>query len=127
MISVPPRFVDEDGSADDPINNDPNPEVVRNKTIKMACVVTAIPPPQITWYKDGQEIRASALTTGRMEILDDGRELMIRHADVDDTARYTCIARNLAGETEKNIDLTVQGQFHQLELKNNRELKYFML
>ena len=45
----------------------------------------------------------------KMRILKDGRILEIVRASVKDTARYTCIARNQAGQTEKNFDLDVQG------------------
>ncbi len=35
--------------------------------------------------------------------------LEIRGARVSDTARYACVARNLAGETERITDIVVQG------------------
>ena len=38
------------------------------------------------------------------------KELWLTRLETDDIVRYTCVARNLAGETEKNIDLQVQGQ-----------------
>lgn len=41
----------------------------------------------------------------------DGTELEIVGARVGDTDRYTCVARNLAGETKKIYDVDVHGKF----------------
>ena len=56
-------------------------------------------------YKNEQEVRESA----RIKILKEGKVLEIIGAEVRDTARYMCVARNLAGETEKSFDLDIQG------------------
>ena len=45
----------------------------------------------------------------RLNVSEDGKELTIFVADVDDKARYTCIAENIAGETEKSFDLEIFG------------------
>jgi hypothetical protein len=37
--------------------------------------------------------------------------MVIEGAEVDDAVRYTCIARNLAGELEKNFDVNVHGKY----------------
>ena len=36
--------------------------------------------------------------------------LTIKRATLADTARYSCVARNLAGEKEKVTDIAVQGK-----------------
>ena len=46
----------------------------------------------------------------RMTISKDGKELVIRLADLPDTAKYTCEARNLAGESERSFDIDVLGE-----------------
>ena len=108
--SVPPRFLDKDGNIMPEGNTIPeNPQVVRDGTVKLLCPADAIPPPQITWYKNGKELTHDMFGE-RIVVLDGGRELIIYSADIKDTARYTCIASNLAGETEKNFDLDVQGE-----------------
>lgn len=38
-----------------------------------------------------------------------GRIVQIRHAQVSDTGRYTCVATNVAGEDEKDFDVNIQG------------------
>ena len=45
----------------------------------------------------------------RVTLIEDGKILQIQGATPDDAARYTCIAKNLVGETEKNFYLDVQG------------------
>ena len=56
-------------------------------------------------YKNEQEVHESS----RIKILKEGKVLKIIGAEVRDTARYMCVARNLAGETEKSFDLDIQG------------------
>ena len=70
-------------------------------------MVHAVPAPQITWYKNGDELRLDG--ADKYLLSRDGRELVITAASIDDTARYTCVARNLAGEIEKNFDVVVHG------------------
>ena len=80
-------------------------------------MVHAVPSPQITWYKNGDELRLDG--DDKYLLSRDGRELVITAASVDDAARYTCVARNLAGEIEKNFDLVVHGLFSSYFHMNN--------
>ena len=109
--SVPPRFVDKDGNIERDIPNTVpiRSQIVRDGTTKLVCPADAIPPPQITWYKNDVEMRPEEFGD-RIVILDAGRELIIYAAQTGDTAHYTCVARNLAGETKKDFDLEVQGE-----------------
>ena len=83
--------------------------MIRNSTILLTCPVSALPPPQITWYKDGLEMKYSEMGD-RFVWREGGRLLEIYQSTVDDTARYRCVARNLAGTSEKDIDIQVQGE-----------------
>ena len=63
---VPPRFLREDGSGEideGPIDNRITEQsaVLSGENIRITCPVTADPPPQITWYKNGQELRIESL------------------------------------------------------------------
>ena len=54
-------------------------------------------------------------------ISDDGVELRVTDADVDDTAVYSCIARNVAGEMERNFNIDVHStSFHIISRISNR-------
>lgn len=45
-----------------------------------------------------------------VSIIANGRIVQIKHAQVSDTGRYTCVATNLAGEDEKDFDVNIQGE-----------------
>ena len=45
-----------------------------------------------------------------VSITANGRIVQIRHAQVSDTGRYTCVATNIAGEDEKDFDVNIQGE-----------------
>ncbi|XP_062920094.1 hemicentin-1 isoform X2 [Mobula hypostoma] len=77
--------------------------VLVNKTAMLDCMVSGTPTPNITWLKDGQQLRAS----GPNQLLSNGRTLQILNAQVSDTGRYICLAENIAGNTEKYFNLNV--------------------
>ena len=99
LFSVPPKI---DGSSEVS-----KPEVVVNNTITLHCPASGIPIPKITWYKDDTQIRRN---TSHLHLVDNGWKLRVRHARVADTGRYSCRAKNIAGETEKYYDLNVLGE-----------------
>uniref|UniRef100_A0A8C6DLM4 Hemicentin-1 n=1 Tax=Moschus moschiferus TaxID=68415 RepID=A0A8C6DLM4_MOSMO len=77
--------------------------VLRNRQVTLECKSDAVPPPVITWLKNGERLQA----TPRIRILSGGRYLQINNADLDDTANYTCVASNIAGKTTREFILTV--------------------
>lgn len=105
FVTVPPRLIGEDISL---IDRRPTvSSVVVNHTASFFCQIEGDPMPVITWQKNGQELLGDS---ERIFISEDGRNLTIDKADLLDTARYTCIARNEAGETDKSFNLEVQGK-----------------
>ncbi|KAK6759923.1 hypothetical protein RB195_021467 [Necator americanus] len=71
-------------------------QVKENNTLSIDCAAGGIPPPQITWKKDGQP-------------LDDvqGNRLIVPHAVPSDAGRYTCTARNEAGHVSADFAVDV--------------------
>ena len=83
-----------------------NPKVVVNRTVLLECPVEGIPPPEVRWLKDTMPL----VLTKFMTLVSDGRQLEIANAQVSDTAVYTCIAINEAGELTRNFELDVLGK-----------------
>ncbi|XP_071342317.1 hemicentin-1 isoform X2 [Trachinotus anak] len=75
-----------------------------NSTLTLECAAEAFPTPALQWYKDGQILRAD----NHVSITANGRIVQIKHAQVSDTGRYTCVATNIAGEDEKDFDVNIQ-------------------
>uniref|UniRef100_A0A674IMN9 Hemicentin-1 n=1 Tax=Terrapene triunguis TaxID=2587831 RepID=A0A674IMN9_9SAUR len=94
-VHVPPNIAGTSGPQD--------LTVLQNRQVILECKSDAVPPPTITWLKDGERLQA----TPRVRILSSGRYLQINNADLGDTASYTCVASNIAGKTTREFVLTV--------------------
>ncbi|XP_053737549.1 hemicentin-1 isoform X1 [Synchiropus splendidus] len=75
-----------------------------NSTLTLECIAQAFPTPVLQWYKDGQILRVDE----HVSITGNGRIVQIKHTQVSDTGRYTCVATNVAGEDEKDFDVNIQ-------------------
>ena len=95
IIAVPPA-IDEANLVD-------NPKIVVNRTVLLECPVSGNPMPEIVWLKNGEALTLDANTNVT------GRYLEIVRARLSDTARFTCIASNEAGELRRSFDLEVLG------------------
>ena len=69
--------------------------------------MAGIPPPKVIWMKNNEEFVPEE---HGIQLVAGGRNLEISRAQVTDTARYTCIATNEAGELRRNFDLEVLGE-----------------
>ena len=85
-----------------------NLSVVVGRPIAINCPVNGIPTPKIVWYKDGAVLDVSERN---YRLLAAGRRLEITMAEVSDTGRYKCEATNVAGKTDREFQLNVQGRF----------------
>ena len=83
------------------------PEVIVNETITLFCPAAGVPPPEVTWFRDGQALDNQ--TDDGIVVLDDGWRLHIPHAGISHASRYSCRAENIAGISEKHFDLSVLG------------------
>ncbi|XP_042370765.1 hemicentin-1 [Plectropomus leopardus] len=94
-VHVPPNIVGESTPQD--------VSVLQKRQVTLECKSDAVPPPTLTWLKDGQTLQASA----RVRILSSGRYLQINMAELSDKAQYTCVASNIAGTTTREFNLAV--------------------
>ncbi|XP_068809627.1 hemicentin-1 isoform X4 [Struthio camelus] len=94
-VHVPPNIAGTSGPQD--------LTVLQNGQVILECKSDAVPPPTISWLKDGELLEG----TPRVRILSNGRYLQINNADLSDTASYTCVARNIAGQMTREFILTV--------------------
>jgi len=88
--------------------NTPNKTtIIENNRITIPCPVRGTPAPQVTWYKDGDEITGNEIG---VQILADG-SLQLDRAQADDSGTYICFARNVAGNLSHIIELDVFCEF----------------
>uniref|UniRef100_A0A8B9ER49 Hemicentin-1 n=1 Tax=Anser cygnoides TaxID=8845 RepID=A0A8B9ER49_ANSCY len=94
-VHVPPNIAGTSGPQD--------LIVLQNRQVILECKSDAVPPPTISWLKNGELLEG----TPRVRILSSGRYLQINNADLSDTASYTCVASNIAGKMTREFVLTV--------------------
>lgn len=68
-----------------------NATAASNTTIIIRCPVSGIPTPVVIWEKDG------VLLINEEKLSVRGDSLLIRGAEVEDSAKYTCRVGNVAG------------------------------
>ncbi|WKY14383.1 hypothetical protein Q1695_000157 [Nippostrongylus brasiliensis] len=71
-------------------------QVKENNTLTISCTAEGIPPPQITWKKDGTPLSDVS-----------GPRLVVAQAATTDAGRYTCTARNEGGHTSADFAVDV--------------------
>ncbi|XP_011246353.1 hemicentin-1 isoform X3 [Mus musculus] len=96
-VHVPPSIKDHGSQSLSIVN------VREGTSVSLECESNAVPPPVITWSKNGRMIPDST----NVEILTGGQTLHIRRAEVSDTGQYVCRAINVAGRDDKNFHLNV--------------------
>lgn len=109
--------------------------VIEGSLITLVCESSGIPPPSLTWRKDGKCVCRNTSTKElfhmdfvqwsecchlcvpgselksdqRLRILSGGRQLQISSAARTDAASYTCTASSASGITSKEYSLQVYG------------------
>lgn len=82
------------------------PEVIVRRSINLTCPASGIPRPEISWFRANKVIREDSVN---YMLLNDGWTLFIFNASSEDSSRFTCRAKNVAGNNEKAFDLQVLG------------------
>ena len=95
-VCVVPPAIDDSNLVD-------SPKIVINRTVLLECPVSGSPIPQVGWLKDGEALTVDS----NMHV--SGRHLEIVRARLSDSARYTCVASNEAGQLRRSFDLQVLG------------------
>ncbi|KAF7658577.1 hypothetical protein LDENG_00010770 [Lucifuga dentata] len=78
-------------------------EVVLGHPISLSCESNAIPPPKLSWYKDGQKLTSA----DGVVLLPGGQVLQIARVQNEDAGKYTCQAVNEAGEDRMHFEMEV--------------------
>ena len=82
-----------------------NVTAASNTTITIRCPVSGVPTPAVTWEKDGVQV----VERDRINIADDNT-LVIKEAELIDSAKYTCIVENLLGKDEISSTVKIIGK-----------------
>lgn len=98
LTSVRPSIRRTEGDSDDVT-------VIKGGDVTLQCNAEGVPRPAVTWLKDGRPIAGQHGAT----VLNEGRFLQLKDAQVSDTGRYTCIAVNVAGQADSKHDISVHG------------------
>lgn len=75
------------------------------------CRVTGDPDPTIQWLADGKVISGDQQGVHLDSAADGTQRLIIDSVVVSQTAKYVCVAENVAGKEETAAKLTVKGGF----------------
>ncbi|KAM9743449.1 hemicentin-1 [Menidia menidia] len=78
-------------------------EVVLGHSISLSCESNAIPPPKLSWYKDGHKLTSA----DGVVLLPGGQVLQIPRVQQSDAGKYTCQAVNEAGEDHMHFELEI--------------------
>lgn len=80
-------------------------EITEGRTVNLTCRVDGFPKPSISWTKDGQPVN---ITSGHLEILDEGKMLRIYNTQKLDEGSYQCQAENEIGQRNSTAFLFVR-------------------
>ncbi|XP_029381509.1 obscurin isoform X2 [Echeneis naucrates] len=77
------------------------------QTVKLACKVTGVPKPAVTWYKDGRTVEADPHHI-IIEDPDGSCTLILDNMTAEDSGQYMCFATSSAGNASTLGKITVQ-------------------
>lgn len=82
LLTVPPSIRDNSGDSPVVLN------VLAGKSVTLECESNAVPPPTITWYKNGRVVTESA----NLRVLAEGQMLEIKGSEVRDKGMLCCLS-----------------------------------
>ncbi|GLH06652.1 Obscurin [Gryllus bimaculatus] len=81
---------------------------VAGKPKELVCLIQrGNPPPELTWYRDGEVLESKDLSLMESKIFPNG-SLIFSYIKPDSEGTYVCEATNVAGKAKRQINLKVQ-------------------
>ena len=77
--------------------------VFQGQNVNLNCNGYGVPHPTLTWYLDGEQLKASSRITVQRE------QLNIFNATITDGGNYTCVVQNLVGKVSCAVFLKIRG------------------
>ena len=74
--------------------------------LKIQCPVSGVPPPKVTWTKDGQLI-----ASGEGVTVNENGTLSVSRTTPGDSGRYMCTASNVGGKDSVTSDVITVGKY----------------
>ncbi|KAM9375420.1 matrix-remodeling-associated protein 5 [Pholidichthys leucotaenia] len=74
---------------------------------KLMCQATGEPPPKIIWISPRMDV--IPVSSHKFQIMDDGM-LVVKKVTLADEGKYTCVARNSAGDDVKDMKVEAESQ-----------------
>ena len=105
-FSVPPRI--------ESIGGDNSVWVLLNEPLTLECPAEGVPPPKITWFRQGQLIQRYG--SPGLRLLENGHKLLVVSAQLPDKGEYECKVENTAGNASLQYTVNVYGRFMSIKL-----------
>ena len=106
VVTVPQRGKEIPVGDGSPVtmNIGDNVTAASNTTIFIRCPVSGVPTPSVTWTKDGKKVvESKKLYIGSENML------VIRGAENEDSAKYSCITENEFGRETISSTVVIKG------------------
>lgn len=86
-------------------------EVVKDSTAHLECEVTGTGPFEITWYRDGKEVKSSAKHS--FSQINSTLSLDVHKCGASDVGEYQCTVANEVGSCTSKATLKLKGEKNQ--------------
>ncbi|GFR06110.1 obscurin, partial [Trichonephila clavata] len=82
--------------------------IVVDDSGRLEAKITGKPDPEVTWYREEEELKANEKTIIKSEAESNTYTLTLRDLKIEDTAKYTCKAVNKYGEAKETAQITIK-------------------
>lgn len=80
--------------------------VVKGNVASLLCIAHGTPTPTVSWLREGEVLHPDQ----HLKFLNMNTTARIIQTHVNDTGRYTCVAKNSAGQASRHFNLKVLGE-----------------